>query len=123
MKMPAKGEPLSAEEVGLLRTWIDQGAPWSDSAAFAKRDPLDWWSLRPLTKPALPVLGDETINPLDAFVRAKLTEHGLQPAAETDARTLIRRMTFDLTGLPPDADEADVFAGNTRRLRQRSGNT
>ncbi|RYD34567.1 MAG: DUF1549 domain-containing protein, partial [Verrucomicrobiaceae bacterium] len=106
MIMPAKGAPLKPEEIGLLRAWIDQGAVWPDSASTAVRDPLDWWSLQPLVKPSVPA---GAAHPVDAFVRAELGKHGIAPNPSADRRTLIRRVTFDLTGLPPAPEEVDAF--------------
>jgi mono/diheme cytochrome c family protein len=108
--MPPKGERLTAEQVGVLRAWIDQGADWP---ATDDGDPLDWWSLRPLVRPALPKLSAEdearARNPVDSFILAKLREKGLAPSPEADRRTLIRRLTVDLTGLPPTPEEVDTF--------------
>jgi mono/diheme cytochrome c family protein len=108
VKMPSKGEPLSAEQIGLLRAWIDQGALWPESASVAKKDPLDWWSLRPLIRPAVPAVTGVD-NPIDAFIHSKLAEKKLEPSPEADRRTLIRRLYFDLTGLPPTPEEMDAF--------------
>jgi mono/diheme cytochrome c family protein len=108
--MPPKGERLTAEQVGILRAWIDQGAKWPDSA---EADPLDWWSFRPLAKPAMPKLSAEdearVRNPVDRFILAKLREKGLDPSPEADRRTLIRRLYFDLIGLPPTPEEVEAF--------------
>jgi mono/diheme cytochrome c family protein len=104
--MPPKGPRLKPEEVAALRAWIDQGAAWPESASGASADKLDWWSLRPLTRPAVPGLAR---NPIDAFILAKLKEKGLSPSPEADRRTLIRRVTFDLTGLPPTPEEVEAF--------------
>ena len=110
VKMPSKGEPLPAHEIALLRGWIDQGAPWPDNGP--KNDPYDWWSLRPLTRPAVPNVqgadGRTVTHPVDAFVHAALAQQKLAPAGPADRRTLIRRLSFDLTGLPPTADENDA---------------
>ncbi len=106
MKMPSKGDPLTPEQIGLLRAWIDQGAAWPEDGA--KSNPLDWWSLQPLQRPAVPAIAGVT-NPIDAFIRAKLAEKKLTPSPETDRRTLIRRLYFDLTGLPPKPEEIDAF--------------
>ena len=65
----------------------------------------DWWSLRPLVRPAVPGPG----NPIDAFIRARLTENHLSPAPPADPRTLIRRLYFDLHGLPPSPEAVDAF--------------
>src|SRR5436190_15187344 len=67
-----------------------------------------WWSFRPLAKPAAPATG----NPVDHFILAKLRDKGLSLAPEADRRTLIRRVTFDLTGLPPTPDEVDAFVAD-----------
>ena len=110
MKMPEKGDPLTAEQIGLLRAWIDQGAKWPESASVAHRNPLDWWSLQPIAKPATPA---GTANAIDAFVRAKLAEKQLAPSPEADARTLARRLYFDLIGLPPTPEEIEAFAADS----------
>ena len=110
MRMPPKGEALAPAEIATLKAWIDSGAAWPDSASAAVADPLDWWSLKPLTA-VTPPAGAE--NPVDAFVRAKLTAQGLSPAPAADARTLIRRLYFDLTGLPPTPEQTEAFVADT----------
>ncbi len=72
---------------------------------------LDWWSFKPL-KGMEPGAGSIGPGVIDDLVRAKLTEEGLEPSPEADARTLIRRLSFDLTGLPPSPEEVEVFATN-----------
>ncbi|AWM42111.1 hypothetical protein C1280_02575 [Gemmata obscuriglobus] len=109
-RMPPKGAGLSAAEVAVLKRWIDDGAKWPDDGSAAA-NPLDWWSLRPLKRPAVP--GAEKEHPVDAFVRAKLREKGLAPSPEADRRTLIRRLYFDLIGLPPAPEEVDAFVAST----------
>jgi hypothetical protein len=100
--MPFQGQPLTPAEVESIRQWIEQGAPWVQ--------PPKWWSLTTLRRPAVPRLDDAWIRtPVDAFVLAKLREKGLQPSPEADRRTLIRRLTYDLHGLPPSAEEVDTF--------------
>jgi mono/diheme cytochrome c family protein len=110
MRMPPKGEALAPAEIATLKAWIDSGAAWPDSASAAVADPLDWWSLKPLAT-VTPPTGAE--NPVDAFVRAKLTAQGLNPAPAADARTLIRRLYFDLTGLPPTPEQTAAFVADT----------
>lgn len=109
--MPPKGERLTAEQVGVLRAWIDQGAEWPGSASG---DPRDWWSLRPLRRPPLPTLSPDdearARNPVDRFILSKLREKGLAPSPEADRRTLIRRLYFDLIGLPPTPEDIEAFA-------------
>jgi mono/diheme cytochrome c family protein/cytochrome c553 len=110
MRMPPKGEALAPAEIATLKAWIDSGAAWPDSASAAVADPLDWWSLKPLAA-VPPPTGAE--NPVDAFVRAKLAAQGLNPAPAADARTLIRRLYFDLTGLPPTPEQTEAFVADT----------
>ena len=112
--MPPKGDRLTTAQIEVLRAWIDQGAEWPVSSPSA--DPRDWWSLRPLRLPPVPTLGPADAatarNPVDAFILAKLREQGLTTTPEADRRTLIRRLSFDLTGLPPTSDEIDQFAAD-----------
>ncbi len=110
MRMPPEGDALTRAEIATLTAWIDAGAVWPDSASAAVADPRDWWSLKPLAS-VMPPAGAE--NPIDAFVRAKLAESGLTPAPAADARTLIRRLYFDLTGLPPTPEEIAAFVADT----------
>jgi mono/diheme cytochrome c family protein len=106
-RMPPKGDRLSAAEVDTLKRWISEGAIWPESASLKKTDPLDWWSLKPLSKPALP--SGEAPHPIDRFILAKLKEKNLQPSGTADARTILRRLNFDLIGLPPTVDELAAF--------------
>lgn len=106
---PAEEAPLPAAEVEVLRTWINAGANWPDSASVVLADPLDWWSLRPIAKITSP---PGSAHPVDAFIRARLAAANVRPAAPADARTLIRRLYFDLTGLPPAPEEVAAFAAD-----------
>ena len=114
--MPKDGSPLTEDEVGLLQQWIDAGAKWP--ADFSLTEPVidnfDWWSLRPLVSIQPPVFDDDAARrwlrtAVDAFVLSKLREHALEPSAEADKHTLIRRVTFDLIGLPPTPADIDAF--------------
>lgn len=112
LKMPPKGDRLTAEQIGILRAWIDQGAPWPDGAIAGRKDPRDWWSFKPIATPAVPDIRNPKFkirNPIDAFVTAKLAEQNLDPSPEADAHTLCRRLYFDLLGLPPTPAELDAF--------------
>jgi hypothetical protein len=105
--MPPKGEPLSAAQIGILRAWIDQGARWpADADKIKVADKSDWWSFRPIVRPSVP---EGAANPIDAFVLAKLREKHLAPNPAADRRTLIRRVYFDLLGLPPSPEEVEGF--------------
>ena len=104
-RMPLTGTPLSPAEIETIRQWIAQGAAWSD--------PETWWSLKPLSKPPVPSLESKWIRtPIDAFVLAKLQQERLTPSAEASKRTLIRRLTYDLHGLPPTIDEVEQFVSD-----------
>jgi len=97
---------LTTAEVQTLREWIDAGPAWPDALAGAKSGEKPHWSLAPLVKPVLP---KHDGNPIDAFVQAKLGEKKLTPSKEVDRRTLIRRVSYDLTGLPPTPEEVAAF--------------
>ncbi|MEX1040723.1 MAG: PSD1 and planctomycete cytochrome C domain-containing protein [Pirellulaceae bacterium] len=91
---------LNPEQVELVRQWIASGA------AYDKH-----WGYEPPTRPMAPVV-EETATPIDAFVRDRLKQGGLQPAPTADRRTLIRRLSFDLIGLPPTPEEVEAFVGD-----------
>lgn len=101
--------PLSQDEIALIAAWIDAGPNWPDDLANEPEDKPAHWSLRPLVQPELP--GDAA-NPIDAFIRAALDHKGLAPSPEADRRTLIRRVYFDLTGLPPAPEEVEAFVND-----------
>ncbi len=117
--MPMGGERLTAEQVGLLRAWIDRGAVWPEdlpstkqaTSAETKRPKSEHWAFNPPLRPSLPAVSNEAPvkNPIDRFVLAKLEAEGIDPSLETDRATLIRRVSFDLIGLPPTPQEVDRF--------------
>lgn len=92
--------PLSPEEVALVKRWIEEGADWQKH-----------WSFVPPKRPELPAVKQESWirNPIDRFVLARIEEKGFTPAPQADKRTLIRRVTLDLTGFPPTPEEVDQF--------------
>ena len=111
-KMPKDADPLKAEEIAAIRDWIAAGAKWpaGHKLAAAKVASTDWWSLKALVKPAVPKVDDPWVRtPIDAFILAKQRELGLGHAAEADRSTLIRRLYFDLIGLPPTPEEIEAF--------------
>jgi mono/diheme cytochrome c family protein len=114
-KMPKKGEPLSDAEVDLIRRWIDDGAAWPKDLALSEKTDKNkhgpWWSLQPIVKPAVPAVKNEAWakSVIDRFILAVLEANDLTPSAEADPATLIRRITFDLHGLPPTPGEVDEF--------------
>ncbi len=117
-RMPARGEPLIPEQIRLLKTWIDQGAAWPDDATAGAPDPaLKHWAFRPVIRPPVPMAPDgapPAVNPVDGFIRARLAEDHLAPSPEADRRTLIRRLSFDLVGLPPTPAEVAAFVSDDR---------
>ncbi len=120
-KMPKQGAKLTAQEVASLRRWIDAGAPWPTGVSLddQAKKPLvgpDWWSLRPLSRPPLPPVSDKewVRTPIDRFIQAALQAKGLKPSPAADRRTLIRRVTFDLHGLPPTPEEIEAFVGDSQ---------
>ena len=115
LQMPPKDKKLSNAQIADLEAWVKMGAPdprettaaqanWKDSAK-------DHWAWQPLKKPAVPAVKDSAWcqTPVDNFIVAKLEEKGLKPNSIADKRTLIRRATFDLIGLPPTVEEVDAF--------------
>jgi mono/diheme cytochrome c family protein len=133
-EMPKDSTPLSAEEIALIRDWITAGAVWPDEVIIREKSKADasWWSLQPLNRTA-PELDQEHAktsladlpsevtqswlsNPIDRFVLAKLIEQGLHPNEPADRRSLIRRATYDLTGLPPSPEDVEAFVASSDPL-------
>jgi len=108
VKMPPAGK-LSAEILADFETWVKAGAQWP--AASAARADVKFWSFQPVRDYAAPNVRDTkwVRSPLDAFLLAKMEEKGLRPAAPADKATLLRRATYDLTGLPPTESEVRAF--------------
>jgi hypothetical protein len=108
--MPPSGPRLSASEVDTIAKWIDSGAKWAGSGAapVASANPKSQhWAFQPVRPPA----ADATI---DGFIRARLKKEGFEPSPEADKRTLLRRLSLDLTGLPPTPEEMRAFLADTR---------
>ena len=123
-KMPKEGAPLRPAQVAVLRNWITAGAVWPEAIVIheAAKAGQDWWSLQPVmpvTVPLIPVersrVGDAdwSQNPIDRFLLAKQFEKGLQPSLTADRRTLIRRLSFDLLGLPPTPGQIAEFVNDS----------
>jgi hypothetical protein len=139
MEMPPKeNDRLTKEETEYFRKWIADGAPWpsvdeqlkiqkkewsvrenedgvivdtsgglADDWTYRRYQPEDTWAFQPVKRPAVPAGAN---NPVDAFVAQRLAAAGLKSSTSADARTLIRRATYDLTGLPPSPQEIDDFS-------------
>ncbi len=138
LQMPPKGKAkLSEAEIAVLVEWVKQVQPLKEAV---KPVAAEWWSLKPLVRPGVPggrsngeveswsdgkrkanapALQHSSTpfqgNPIDRFISAKLREKNLAPSPEADARTLVRRLHFDLTGLPPTAEEVEEFERDYRR--------
>ncbi len=119
LKMPPQGK-LSGQEVSDLAAWIKAGAVWPEAAVAASPESggfritpeqRTFWSFRPIGDPAPPAVRAERWprGAIDRFILAKLEAQGLEPNEVADTRTLIRRATFDVTGLPPSPEEVDAF--------------
>jgi mono/diheme cytochrome c family protein len=130
-KMPKDADPLSPAEIAAIRNWIDAGAKWPAELKLTESSvaDLNWWSLRPLKRPALPVIWNARQDPnsaastkqpgqlrlrteIDAFIQATLTKKGLTASAEADRATLVRRLYFDLVGLPPTPEQIAAFVSD-----------
>ncbi|MDA0589727.1 MAG: DUF1553 domain-containing protein [Planctomycetota bacterium] len=119
--MPKNGAPLKPAEVAAIRVWIQDGAKWPKGFRLEEPvvDNFDWWSFKPIVRHSVPRFeaGLEDAlwirNPIDAFVLAKLKEKTLSYSPEADRRTLIRRLTFDLIGLPPTPAEIAAFENDS----------
>lgn len=106
LRMPPAGKKpaLTVQQIDVLTRWIAEGATYSEHWSFAK-----------LARPAVPEVRDrmpEVRNPIDAFIRDRLQQEGVVPAKEADRVTLIRRLSFDLTGLPPSPQEVRAFVAD-----------
>jgi mono/diheme cytochrome c family protein len=115
MRMPRKGEPLTAGQIAKLKAWIDEGAPWPDSASAKLETQIDHWAFKPVARPKVPA---NSPHPIDAFVHARLTQEHLTPAAEAAPETLIRRLYLDLLGLPPPPADVDAFTAEYKPGRK-----
>jgi hypothetical protein len=114
-RMPLGGGPLKADQVELIRKWIEQGAVWPEDPQSAIRNPQSaipqhWAFVKPV-RPAPPQVQNKAWarTPIDAFILDRLEKQKLAPSPEADKITLIRRLSLDLTGLPPTIEEVDRF--------------
>jgi hypothetical protein len=115
-EMPPE-EQLPANEIALLEKWIAMGAPDPRESTAPNVDPEKLWALQPITKPSVPAVVNAkwSRDGLDEFILARLEENGLGPASDADRYTLLRRVTFDLTGLPPTPEEIEAFVSDASR--------
>lgn len=109
--MPKSGPRLTGEQINLLRAWIDQGLAWEDELLPETAPKIEHWAFQPITRPDPPRVKNTSWvrNPIDAFIAAEHEKRGLTPAPEAPLRTLLRRLSLDLTGLPPTPEEMNEF--------------
>lgn len=124
IEMPPEGE-LSGDQVAVLEKWIEAGAPWPGEGATASPrksrsgpptgEERKFWSFQPIADSPVPEVADTgwPLTPVDRFILARLEAKQIKPVASTDKHTLLRRVTFDLTGLPPTPGEIEAFVTDT----------
>ena len=133
--MPLDGDRLTADQIGLLRAWIDQGAEWPAAPSSgppaagsrpASRPQTTHWAFQPVSRPRPPNVSSpgRVSNPIDRFILARLAREGIEPSPEAGKRTLVRRLGLDLVGLPPEPQDvarflADDSPGAYERLVDR----
>ena len=101
-RMPPEGEPLSKEELAVIKKWLAAGAP-APVAEQAEADPMQHWAFQKIERPAIPNLGEP--NPIDAFLAKAQQANGFKPQASARRSLLLRRIYFDVIGLPPTAEQ------------------
>jgi hypothetical protein len=113
-----RSQKLADSEIELLGRWIDDGAKWPERRVldyFERTSDVragrDWWSLQPVVRPTVPMLegSSQPDNPIDAFIGAELAKHNVKPAPRADRRTRIRRLYYDVIGLPPSESAITAF--------------
>lgn len=106
-EMPEEGDALTGQEAELLKQWIDEGAVWPEGLVLheASKSDKSWWAYQPLS--------ESPLKTIDAFIEASLTKEGLAMSPAADRRVLIRRATYDLTGMPPTPEEVEAFVSNS----------
>lgn len=121
-EMPPAGK-LPEKEIAILTKWVEMGAPWPGDNRVAGHvhrpgvitdEDRQWWAIQPVLRPELPAVPPTIAirNDIDRFIAAKLQEQGLSPAPQADRTSLIRRVTFDLIGLPPTPAEVEEFVND-----------
>ena len=116
LRMPLDQDPLADREIEALRQWIEEGAPWPQEDAAVTAPESEHWAYQPWRKPTVPELQGTpaSVAPIDRFVRARLVDTNLEPAPEADRTTLLRRLSFDLIGLPPTPADVEYFLADDR---------
>lgn len=114
LKMPP-GRHLKEEEIATLRSWIDSGLPWSEGSVTHKTPGWDHWSFQKPAHPSVPTVQNSAFvrNPIDNFIAARLEKENIKPSPEADRSTLLRRVSLDLTGIPPSPSEVKDLIADT----------
>ena len=109
LRMPPEGKPLTPEQIALITRWIESGAE-SPANEESEEDPRQHWAYKKPVRPELPVVaGNQSSNPIDAFIAAQRETRGVVPMPRTDKATLLRRVYLDLIGVPPSAEDLQAF--------------
>lgn len=114
--MPKNSDPLESEQIKLIGKWIDEGARWPTGFQLkeSRVSDFNWWSYQAIRRPAVPELDSDWVRtPIDSFILQKLNEKGLTASVQADRRTLIRRVTYDLIGLPPTPQQVQEFVDDS----------
>ena len=123
LKMPPKGKKLTAEQIAVLEGWVQMGAPVPSTSSNTAAGLIDiararatHWAFQPVDKPSLPPVRKAgwVRTPVDNFILAMLERKGLQPAPAADRRVLMRRVTYDLTGLAPTPEQTDEYLNDAK---------
>jgi hypothetical protein len=114
LKMPPGGK-LKDEQIAVLRKWVEMNLPWPAEAGAKKRPGWDHWSFQPPRRPPVPPVKQTAWvrNPIDSFILARLEQEGVRPSPEAGRETLLRRLSLDITGLPPTPAETRAFLADT----------
>ncbi|MFZ4638043.1 MAG: PSD1 and planctomycete cytochrome C domain-containing protein [Pirellulales bacterium] len=113
--MPTDADPLDDESIAVIRSWIEQGAKWPDGVGSQATEVPRHWAYVRAVRPPLPEAADRSWcrSPIDFFVHAAAASRGLAPSPQADPATWLRRVSLDLTGLPPSLAELDAFLADT----------
>ncbi len=117
-EMPKDADPLTADQVETIRSWIVQGAPWPEGMELKESSEADatWWAFQPLSPVEVPELAEAPVhwrsNPVDAFIYTELHKQELPHSPPASRRQLIRRLSYDLTGLPPSKEQVERFVND-----------
>src|SRR5215470_2588377 len=114
LKMPP-GRKLQPEEIASIRRWIELGAAWPKEQAASKPRGSDWWAFQPVKQVIPPPVEDRgwARNAIDQFILVRLEQEHLKPSPEASKETLLRRVSLDLTGLPPSPEQVRDFIADT----------